>query len=101
MTKYEPPALDGHKVAFKGRRFWVIEVEEGRDFDCIGKDTADLAVYDAAERMTIAWATRKAGGGFACGTACGQIAIQFDVERIEDLGKVSDVKSRWLSDQCS
>jgi len=101
MSMYKPPDLDGHKVAFKGTRFWVIEIEDGRDFDCISKDMADLAVYDAAERMTIAWATRKEGGGYACGTACGQIAIEFEVDRIEDLGRVSDERSRWLADQCS
>jgi len=101
MPKHKPPELDGHKVAYKDEQFWVIELEEGRDYDCISKDMADVAVYDAAEQLTIAWATRKEDGGFACGTACGQIEIKFEVDRIEDLGRVSDERSRWLADQCS
>jgi hypothetical protein len=101
MSRYKPPELDGHKVAFKGRRFWVIEVEEGRDFEHVSKDYADLAIYDAAEQMVIGWALREEGGGFRCGTSAGQVEIRYHVEKLEDLGRVTDAESWQLCRACS
>jgi hypothetical protein len=59
MPGYQPPDLDGHKVVFKGRRFWVIDLEEGRTFDYRDKELADFAIYDTAEGYTIATASRR------------------------------------------
>jgi hypothetical protein len=101
MSRYKPPQLDGHKVAFKGKRFWVIEVEEGRDFQHVSKDYADFAIYDTAEKMIIGWALREEDGSFRCGTAAGQIEIQYNVEKLEDLGRVTDQRLTKLCDDCS
>ncbi|MBD2747782.1 hypothetical protein IC232_13845 [Microvirga sp. BT688] len=97
MARYTSPKLDGHKVAFRGRRFWIIEVEEGRDFDWISKGMGDVAIYDTADQLTIGSASRKEGGGFICTVMCGPHAFQYDVPRVEDLGRVADAELNRLS----
>jgi len=101
MSRYKPPELNGNKVAFRGKRFWVIEIVEGRWFDLVDRDVAEFAVYDAAAGLTISWASRKQGGGFACQTWCGMVELDFDVERLEELGRVSDRKLRWMMKNCA
>lgn len=101
MRLYKQPELKDHKIAFNDGRFWIVEVEEARGFWDISKDFADLAIYDAAEEMVIGWASRKEGGGFHCGTAAGQIVVHYYVDKLEDLGLVTDAKSRQLCEDCS
>lgn len=101
MSGYKLPELEGHKVAFVDERYWIVEIEEGRDFQDVSKDIADFAIYDKAEGMVIGWASRDEGGGFRCGTAAGQIEIHYHVEKLEDLGRVTDAKSWQLFKDCS
>jgi len=101
MSRYKPPELNGNKVAFRGRRFWVIEIAEGRWFDIVDKDVAEYAVYDAADGLTIACASRKEGGGFACQTWGGLCELDYDVDTIEEIGRVSDRKFRWMLKNCT
>lgn len=45
MSKYIPPKLQGHKVIYKGRRFWIFEVSEEHGFeDC--EEFCTLVIYD-------------------------------------------------------
>ena len=96
MPGYQPPELDGHKVAFKGRRFWVIELEEGRIFDDRDKELADFAIYDTAEGYTIATASRKDGGGFTFWISFGQHELKCEAERLEDMGRLADARLRKI-----
>ncbi|MCA9423293.1 MAG: hypothetical protein KC592_19900 [Nitrospira sp.] len=44
---YTFPNLKNSSLAYKGRRFWIIEIAEGDNFDSITKEDADYIFYDA------------------------------------------------------
>ena len=45
--KYTFPDTQNSSITYKGRRFWIIEIAEGDEFDLISKSDADYAFYDA------------------------------------------------------
>lgn len=52
--RYRTPDLEGNRIAYKGRRFWVIELAEGRSFQLIAPEFADFVVYDRLNDCAIA-----------------------------------------------
>jgi hypothetical protein len=84
--RYQPPELNGHKVAYKGMRFWVIEIEEDRPFEWLSKDIADYAIYDKREQDILACALRDQPDGFICTVSLGQITHEKHVDDIRELG---------------
>lgn len=44
---YVFPDLQSSTLAYKGRRFWIIEIAEGDNFDSTTKEDADYIFYDA------------------------------------------------------
>jgi len=43
---YTPPETNGNAVPYKGKRYWVIEVNEEHPFEWVDSEVADFAVYD-------------------------------------------------------
>ena len=94
--RYHPPDPQGHKVAFKGKRFWVIELEEGRMFECYDKEIADFLIYDKWLGAPIAWASHAEGGGFTILIIyCGH-ELKYHADRIEDLGRVAAAEADMI-----
>lgn len=57
MTKpsmYKPPPLDGHVVPYRGKRYWVIEVDEDHPFEWVSDDVAQWAIFDKLMGYVIA-----------------------------------------------
>ena len=44
--RYKRPELGPHKVAYKGRRYWVIEISETENFHYHSRETAQYAAWD-------------------------------------------------------
>ena len=44
--RYTRPELGPHKVAYKGRRYWVIEISETENFEYISRKDHQYAVWD-------------------------------------------------------
>ncbi len=51
---YLPPEINGHNVPYKGKRYWVIEVDADHPFEWVDSETANFAVYDKSMRYVIA-----------------------------------------------
>lgn len=51
---YTSPELNSHNVPYKGKRYWVIEVDKGHPFEWVDSTTANYAVYDKTMRCVIA-----------------------------------------------
>ena len=51
---YISPELAGHNVLYKGKRYWVIEVDAEHPFEWMDSETAHYAVYDKFMRCIIA-----------------------------------------------
>ncbi len=48
MSKYERPTLNGQRVPYKGRRFWVVEVDAQEPFGDF-HDDADYLIWDGGD----------------------------------------------------
>jgi hypothetical protein len=45
MSKYTPPKLNGHKILYKGKRYWVFEIDKDHPFENM-EDVCSIIVYD-------------------------------------------------------
>jgi hypothetical protein len=99
MVRYQSPEFSGHNIAFKGKRYWIIEVDEDHPFDWVSVDLGQLAVYDKELGTTIAFASKKRRGGYHCTFAFGQNDVSCDVDSIKDIGRVVTAESWRLYKQ--
>jgi hypothetical protein len=51
---YTEPELEGHSVPYKGKRFWVIDVDADHPFEWVDAEVGNYAVYDKTMRCVIA-----------------------------------------------
>jgi hypothetical protein len=92
MVQYKPK-LGGYKVAFKGKRYWIIEVDENHPFDWVSADLGELAVYDKELGATLGFASKKRRGGYLCTYLFGQHEGYCDADSIKDIGRVVAAES--------
>ena len=59
---YTPPELCGHNVPYKGKRYWVIEVDAEHPFEWVDAETAHFAAYDKYMRCVVALLTAQEDG---------------------------------------
>lgn len=43
---YDKPELNGHRVLYKGRRYWAIEIDADHPFEIFDQTYGDLVVWD-------------------------------------------------------
>lgn len=58
---YIIPILGDNKIAYKGRRFWIVELTGQDDFEFISKDEFDYVLYDKLVGCLIATIKRLDG----------------------------------------
>ena len=44
--KYSRPDIGENTLAYKGRRYWIIELAPGGEFDFVTQELGDYAMYD-------------------------------------------------------
>ncbi len=67
--RYYTPVLEGNRLAYKGRRFWIVEVFLGKGFQGFGlSDGADFVVYDRLYGGPLAIVTRNQDGTLSATT---------------------------------
>src|SRR3954449_4727747 len=93
MSRYKPPELTGHKVAFKGRRWWIIEVDEEHPFDWVTSELGSFAIYDKAEGSVVGCASRAERGTYECQFPSGQYIFECEAASIKDIGKAINAES--------
>ena len=62
-NKYTLPKLNGHKVVYKGRRFWIFEIDEKHPFQGYEGIQDRLIVYDKVYGSPVA-SVGKTSRGF-------------------------------------
>ncbi len=72
MSKYTPPKLDGHKVLYKGKRYWIYEIDEEHPCTEHPYETFEryyeVVVYDKLEALPVAFCHRDLTGDLNLGT---------------------------------
>ena len=92
--RYFKPALNGHKILYKGRRFWVFEVS--KKFPFFGSEELDkIVVFDGVYNRDICWCHINEKGEFEGLVPHGQHTLSVFGETIKEL--VNDVSRtvRW------
>lgn len=69
--KYITPDLEDNSVAYRGRRYWVVELAKGGQFQCIDTTIADYVVFDRLDNAPIGRIMRVPGDGFEISTVMG------------------------------
>ncbi len=62
VSRYKPPVLNGHEVAYKGKRYWVVKVTDQNPLDWVEAPDHDLAIYDKLVGYVMAVAKLMADG---------------------------------------
>jgi len=78
LTGYTKPALTDHKVLYKGKRYWVFEVDKDHPFEGYETDCGYLVFDKSFGGCVIAWCERADDGSFKGYIQYGQGSI--DVE---------------------
>lgn len=87
-SRYKKPILNGHKVLYKGRRYWVFEVS--KEFPFHGCEDIDkIVVYDGVYNNEIAWCHVDEKGEYIGGVPCGQHLLGVSGKNVREL--VDDV----------
>ena len=71
ILRYVTPDFEGNTIAYKGRRYWLVELEEDGQFQCVDTSVADYVVFDRLDDAPIGRVTRIPGGGFEVSTIMG------------------------------
>ena len=69
--KYITPDLEGNRLAYRGRRYWLVELADGASFQCVDKEVADYVVFDRLDNAPIARVTRMPDGTLEVATIMG------------------------------
>ena len=86
--KYITPDLKGNRLAYRGRRYWLVELAEGTSFQCIDKEVADYVVFDRLDNAPIARVTRMPDGTFEVATIMG-FALYDTAETLREAVRVA------------
>ena len=70
-ARYVPPDLEGNTLAYKGRRYWLVELAEDGEFQCVDTSIADYVVFDRLDNAPIGRVAQIPGGGFEVSTIMG------------------------------
>ena len=91
---YSKPKLNGHKVLYKGRRYWVFEVSD--EFPYGGSEKIDkIVVYDGVYDTDVCWCHINDKGEFEGSVPYGQHTLGVSGTTVRDL--VDDVSKtvKW------
>lgn len=91
---YRQPLLDGHKVLYKGKRFWVFEVS--KEFPFRGSEKIDdIVVYDGFYDVDICWCHINDKGEYQGGIPYGQEVLRVSGKTIREFIDEVSKKIRW------
>lgn len=69
--RYVTPDLQGNSLAYRGRRYWVVELAPGCSFQCVDTSVADYVVFDRLDDAPVGRVSRDPDGGFEVSTIMG------------------------------
>jgi len=91
---YQKPNLNGHKVLYGGRRYWVIEVSK----DCPYRgyeDIATLVIYDGLYDIDVGWGCINEEGIFVGGVPYGQHLLEVKEDTVRDFVRSISKEAEW------
>ncbi len=84
---YSNPKLNGQRVLWKGRRYWVIEVTPELPYDFVNSKLGDAVLYDGLYDAIAATATKLTDGTYEC-SLISHVEILCYASSVRDIAKV-------------
>jgi hypothetical protein len=94
-SAYTLPKLTSHKVPYKGRRYWVFEVNKEHPYDTY-EDCCDTIVYDKFFGIEVAFANKQKDGSYKADIPYGQQSIDITAVDPKDLVDTVIYWERWM-----
>jgi len=92
---YTPPKLSGHKMLYKGKRYWAFEINQEHPFENYEQDCS-IIIYDKLCGGVAAWCDMSGNGQFAGHMPYSQQSIEIEGKTIRDLVQNVDYWTRWV-----
>jgi len=81
------PKLNGQRVLWKGRRYWVIEVTPDLPFDFVNSTLGDAVLYDGVYDAVAATAKKLSDGTYEC-SLISHVEILCLASSVRDIARV-------------
>ena len=89
--KYTRPDIGRNTIAYKGRRYWMIELAKDGKFDFVTKEFGDYVLWDCLFNAVIA-TIRKAKEGGVIGSLQSHVELSYSFQNVEEAAKNLPVK---------
>jgi hypothetical protein len=86
FMKYHRPDIGNNTLAYKGRRYWVIELAQDGKFDFVTKELGDYVLWDCLFNGVLATIKNTKGGGVV-GSLMSHVELSYSFRNIEDAAK--------------
>ena len=94
-SKYIAPALDEHKILYKGKRYWAFEIDKDHPYENYEHDCS-IIIFDKLCGGVAAWCERLSNGQFSGYMPYSQQSIEIERKTIRDLVLSVDYWTRWV-----
>ena len=84
--KYSRPDIGENTLAYKGRRYWIIELAPGGEFDFVTQELGDYAMYDCLYNGVLATLKNTVDGGVS-GTLVSHVELTYEFNDIREAAK--------------
>jgi len=100
LSRYTLPKLDGHKILYKGKRFWIFEINEKYPFQGYESVREQVIVYDKVYGAVVSCA-KKTAQGFEGILTCAMDRVEVAGSSLQELLETSIKSMRWYEKHCS
>ena len=94
MNKYIQPDIDGHKVLYKGRRYWVFEVSKTHPYRGY-ENIASFVFYDGLLDIDMGWGHINEKGQLEGSIPYGQHSLDVREASIRELLRSMAKEAAW------
>lgn len=94
MYKYHQPDIDGYKVLYKGRRYWVFEVSKTYPYRGY-EDISSFVFYDGLLDIDMGWGHINSKGEFEGAIPYGQHSLDVREHSIRDFVRNMAKEATW------
>jgi len=97
-SRYSEPKLNGQKILYKGKRYWVIEMDKKLSFDYV-EDACDAIVYDKYYGASVVFVTYLKDGTLKGDMPYGQGTIDMYAKDAKEMASEVLRWEKWVEKQ--
>ena len=95
FKRYTEPTLKNHKILYKGKRYWVFEIDKEHPFENM-EDVCSIIVYDKFCNGIACYCNYKEDGTIVGDIPYSQQSIDIGGKDGRDISSQVDYWTRWI-----